>query len=211
LHLTARASQLPARALQLLATTSQLPAVASQLQACASQLATRHYQNQSPRENIPTRLAPCDSPLQALTSPPCRYQYKNVRYSIRLRLGSSDSCSQLAPPYYHYPILNKNNRLHIGSSDSRSQLAHRRYNYPNPRNINRGGATKNHPALVAISTSAPWPVAEGPSGSFVAAAATTKARHKASIGTRRCSPTGDILLQPYNCIASNPPHHHLVP
>jgi hypothetical protein len=188
-QLTPTISRLPARTSHLRARASHLPPAASQLPPRASVLTTRRYQNQNPRpaatkiktlnpplpktrcyqdqnplKHIPTRLAPCDSPLPALTSPPGRYQYKNGRQSFRLRLVSGESRLQLATHRYHYPILKKNNRSHLGSSNSRLQLAHRRYNYPNPRNINHGGAAENHPALNAISTSAPWPVVEGPSG-----------------------------------------------
>jgi hypothetical protein len=45
-----------------------------------------------------------------------------------------------------------------------SQLGHRRHYYPYPCNINRSGAAANHPAVIAIRTSAPRPVAARPWG-----------------------------------------------
>jgi hypothetical protein len=116
----------------------------------------------APHKPRTSQLAATRSPLPAFTSPSRRYQYKIGGQS--LRLVSGESRSKLAPRRYHYPILKNCNCSYLGSSDSRSQPAHRRYNYPNPRNINSGGAAENHPALNDISTSAPWPVAEGPSG-----------------------------------------------
>jgi hypothetical protein len=116
----------------------------------------------APHKPRTSQLAATRSPLPAFTSPSRRYQYKIGGKS--LRLVSGESRSKLAPRRYHYPILKNCNCSYLGSSDSRSQPAHRRYNYPNPRNINHGGAAENHPALNDISTSAPWPVAEGPSG-----------------------------------------------
>jgi hypothetical protein len=119
-------------------------------------LATRRYPLTT------SKPAPSHSPLPALKSPPRCYYYKIGGQSFRL--VSYESRSKLAPRRYHYPILKNCNRSNLGSSDSRSQPAHRRYNYSSPRNINCGGAAENHPALNTISTSAPWPVAEEPSG-----------------------------------------------
>jgi hypothetical protein len=173
------ASRLPPRADPLTPTTSSLASSISRLvsncsrapryrpAAMGCRLADRDPpipKSKSSREYIPACLAPRHSLLEAFTSAPRYYQFKNARISNRLRLGSGDSQSQLPPCCYRYLIPNNINRSHIGSRDSRSLLAHLRYNCPNPRKNNRSGAAENHPALIAISTSAPWLVADGPWG-----------------------------------------------
>jgi hypothetical protein len=103
-HLRARASQLPPRA-SVHATRryqNQNPRpAATKINTLNPPLPKTHrYQNQNPHEHIPTRLAPRDLLLPALTSPPRRYQYKNGRQSFRLRLVSGESRLQLAPRRY---------------------------------------------------------------------------------------------------------------
>jgi hypothetical protein len=157
-HLASSISCLVSNCSRLAATSWRLAATSCRPATTGCHLANRDPsipKSKPSREYIPTCLAARHSPLEALTSPPRYYQLKNARISNRLRLGFGDSRSQLASRRYRYPIPNNINRSHIGSSDSHSLLAHRRYNYPNPRKNNRGGAAENHPALIAISTSAP--------------------------------------------------------
>jgi hypothetical protein len=178
-HLTPTASRLSPRANHLAPTTLRLTSSISRLVSncsrvphCRPAATGCHLSDRDPpipkskplREYIPACLAPRHSPLEALTTPPLYYQFKNARISNCLRLGSGDSRSQLPPHRYRYPIPNNINRSHIGSRDSHLLLAHHWYNCPNPRKNNRGGAAENHPALIAFSTSAPWPVADGPWG-----------------------------------------------